>query len=89
VAEISGVMVGVIVDTKDPERRGRVRVRLPALDQSHWARVATASDSARGSTVRLAEHDEVLVAFAHGDVRQPFVLGGLWSGAASPPASTE
>jgi uncharacterized protein involved in type VI secretion and phage assembly len=29
--------------------------------------------------------DEVLVAFEQGDVRSPFVLGGLWSGRFAPP----
>ena len=31
--------------------------------------------------------DEVLVAFEHGDVRFPYVLGALWNGKDAPPAT--
>ena len=31
--------------------------------------------------------DEVLVAFAHGDVGEPYVLGGLWNGIDKPPTA--
>lgn len=31
--------------------------------------------------------DEVLVAFNHGDMRSPAVLGGLWNGSDAPPES--
>jgi uncharacterized protein involved in type VI secretion and phage assembly len=33
--------------------------------------------------------DEVLVAFEHGDVRFPYVLGALWNGVDKPPASND
>ena len=29
--------------------------------------------------------DEVLVGFEHGDIRRPYVLGGLWNGVDKPP----
>ena len=32
------------------------------------------------------EGDQVLVAFAHGDFTQPYVLGALWSAKGKPPA---
>ncbi len=33
--------------------------------------------------------DEVLVVFAHGDVRFPYVLGALWNGKAKPPETND
>jgi uncharacterized protein involved in type VI secretion and phage assembly len=33
--------------------------------------------------------DEVLVAFEHGDVRFPYVLGALWNGADKPPETND
>jgi uncharacterized protein involved in type VI secretion and phage assembly len=33
--------------------------------------------------------DEVLVAFEHGDVRFPYVLGALWNGQDKPPAAND
>jgi len=32
-------------------------------------------------------HDEVLVAFEHGDVRRPYVIGALWNGQDATPIS--
>ena len=32
-------------------------------------------------------NDEVLVAFEHGDVRFPYVVGSLWNGQENPPAN--
>ncbi len=34
-------------------------------------------------------NDEVLVAFEHGDVRSPYVVGGLWNGQDAPPANND
>jgi uncharacterized protein involved in type VI secretion and phage assembly len=39
----------------------------------------------RGSFFLPEVDDEVLVAFAHGDPRYPFVLGALWNGQDKPP----
>ena len=67
---INGVLVGVVVDTRDPMQQRRIRVRLPSIDHqtSEWARVAIGSGRVR-STVPDVD-DEVLVAFEHGDVRR-------------------
>jgi uncharacterized protein involved in type VI secretion and phage assembly len=32
-----------------------------------------------GAVVRPQTDDQVLVSFAHGDVRAPYVVGGLWN----------
>ena len=78
-----GVVIGIVTNNKDPEGLGRIKVRFPTLsdaDESWWARVAAIGAGAtRGLNVLVEVNDEVLVAFEHGDVRRPIVLGGLWS----------
>ena len=67
---------------------GRVRVRYPALGddiEGWWARIASpAAGSERGLLMMPIAGDEVLVAFEHGDVRRPYVLGSLWNGSDQP-----
>jgi uncharacterized protein involved in type VI secretion and phage assembly len=49
--------------------------------ESDWARVVgIGAGQNAGLFVMPLVGDEVLVAFAHGDFGQPFVLGGLWNG---------
>lgn len=76
-----GLMCGVVTDSKDPEKRGRVRVEFPAFgpkETSDWARVATiGAGGERGLMVIPEVDDEVLVAFEGGDLRRPVVLAGL------------
>ncbi len=43
----------------------------------------------RGSWFIPDVDDEVLVSFEGGDVRRPFVLGGLWNGRDAPPESMD
>jgi uncharacterized protein involved in type VI secretion and phage assembly len=51
-----------------------------------WARVVAPGNGPNRGLVWLPEvHDEVLVAFHHGDVSEPYVLGGLWNGVDAPP----
>lgn len=87
--KIYGVVVGVVTNNQDPEKMGRVKVRFPWLnetDESHWARVATMmAGPDRGSWFLPEVDDEVLVAFGHGDVREPYVVGSLWNGVDTPP----
>lgn len=86
---ISGVVIGIVTNNKDPEGMGRVKVKLPWRDdndESHWARVATLmAGKDRGSFFLPEVEDEVLIAFDHGDVNHPYVLGSLWNGADKPP----
>src|SRR5438552_656128 len=86
-----GVMVGVVTNNQDPEGLGRVKVRFPWFsneDESNWARVAAPmAGKERGFYFLPEVEDEVLVAFEHGDVRFPYVVGSLWNGKDAPPAS--
>lgn len=84
-----GLSVGLVTNNQDPENLGRVKVRFPWLpdqNESYWARVVTpmAGDN-RGLYCLPEVNDEVLVAFEHGIVEFPYVLGALWNGKDRPP----
>lgn len=84
-----GVVTAVVTNNEDPDKLGRVKVRFPWLSdevESQWARVAAPMAGKDRGTWFLPEvDDEVLVAFEHGDVRFPFVLGALWNGTDTAP----
>ena len=86
---IYGVVVGVVTNNSDPEGLERVRVRFPWLnddDESNWARMAAPmAGKDRGFYYLPEVGDEVLVAFEHGAVDFPFILGALWNGKDNPP----
>lgn len=84
-----GVAVGVVTSNVDPDKLGRVKVQFPWLsadDTSHWARVAVPmAGKGRGFFFIPEVDDEVLVAFEHGMIDRPFVIGCLWNGVDEPP----
>jgi uncharacterized protein involved in type VI secretion and phage assembly len=83
------IAVGIVSDLDDPGGLGRVRVTFPHWDdtESNWARLATPmAGKDRGMFYRPEKEDEVLVAFEQGDPRRPYIIGGLWSKADTPPA---
>jgi phage baseplate assembly protein V len=86
-----GVVVGVVTNNRDPEEMHRVKVRFPWLNgdgESNWARVAAAmAGHDRGAYFLPEVGDEVLVAFEHGSVDHPFVIGALWNGKDAAPES--
>lgn len=98
--KIYGVVTGIVRDIKD-ENLGRVKVDFPWLaedadavsitseeDRAHsnWARIATLmAGSGRGTYFIPEVGDEVLVAFEHGDLDRPFVIGSLWNADDPPP----
>jgi uncharacterized protein involved in type VI secretion and phage assembly len=92
--DLNGVFPAIVVDNADPDGLGRVKVRVPRAgaaekaDQEIWARIATLmAGNNRGSWFIPDVNDEVLVAFAAGDARQCYVIGGLWSSTNPPPES--
>jgi phage protein D/phage baseplate assembly protein gpV len=88
-----GVVVAVVTNNRDPENRGRVKVKYPWLSdtvESHWARlVSPMAGNTRGFYWLPEVNDEVLVAFEHGDVNHPYVVGGLWNGVDLPPMKAD
>jgi uncharacterized protein involved in type VI secretion and phage assembly len=90
---INGVVVGIVTNNEDPDDLGRVKVRFPWLsaeDESDWARIAAPmAGKDRGFFFLPEVDDEVLVAFDHGDMRFPYVLGALWNGQDAPPERKE
>lgn len=86
------VCIGVVTNNRDPSHMGRVKVKLPWLGddvESAWARVAVPmAGQGRGFLYLPEVNDEVLVAFEHGDVNRPYVLGALWNGRDSLPEGT-
>jgi uncharacterized protein involved in type VI secretion and phage assembly len=86
-----GVAIGIVSNINDPLNLGRVKVVLPWMGdqvETDWARLVTPmAGPDRGFYFRPDVHDEVLVAFDHGNPEMPYVLGALWSGTDNPPVS--
>jgi uncharacterized protein involved in type VI secretion and phage assembly len=86
---INGVVIGLVTDVNDPLKQGRIRVNFPWLEDEHqtdWIRIATTmAGNGRGTFFMPELQDEALVAFEHGNVRMPYVIGFLWNGKDSPP----
>ncbi|MGD0003994.1 MAG: VgrG-related protein [Anaerolineaceae bacterium] len=86
---VPGVVVGLVSNNQDPSGLGRLRVKFPWLsdnDESAWAPMATPmTGNGRGFQYVPEIDDEVLVAFEHGDIDRPYVIGCLWNGMDKPP----
>jgi uncharacterized protein involved in type VI secretion and phage assembly len=89
VGRVYGVAAGIVTNNQDPEGMGRVKIRFPWLsddNETDWVRIATLMAGGERGTFFLPEvGDEVLVAFEHGDINHPYVIGSLWNGVAAPP----
>jgi len=88
--KIPGIFMGIVRDVTDPDKAGRVRVSVPALDPANpigWAQVVRPYGVSNGAWFMPEPGDEVLVAFASGDPRSPIVLGMLWNPKDKPPVS--
>lgn len=88
-----GVTVGLVTNNKDDEGLGRVKVKFPWLsdtDESYWARIVTPmAGKERGLYFIPEVNDEVLVAFEHGMIEFPYILGALWNGQDKPPLTNK
>jgi uncharacterized protein involved in type VI secretion and phage assembly len=82
-------VVAVVTDNKDPNKSGRIKVKIPILsesDTSFWAPlVMMGAGKNRGWFFIPEIDDEVLVLFEHGDMDRPIVVGAMWGGKDKPP----
>jgi len=85
---IDGVVIGIVTDTADPIEIGRVKVKMPWLSddfESFWVRVCYPGAGEERGFLNCPEiNDEVLIAFEHGDINHPFVIGSLFNGKDKP-----
>ena len=88
-----GVVEGLVVEIVDPDKQGRIKVRFPWYDDgsiTEWCRVRQLyAGPGYGSFFVPEIDDEVLIAFIHGDMRLPIVLGGLYNGRDKPPSDRQ
>jgi len=85
-----GLVQGIVTDVEDQQgKEGRVKVQFPWFDdqmETEWCRVRQFyAGNGYGAFFIPEKGDEVLVAFIHGDMRLPVILGGLYNGKDKPP----
>jgi phage protein D/phage baseplate assembly protein gpV len=86
-----GVVSAQVTNLDDPDDLGRVKVKYPGLGtnpeiESYWVRIAAPMAGPQRGFMCLPEvNDEVLIAFEHGDVSRPYIVGALWSSTDKPP----
>ncbi|NJN81887.1 MAG: hypothetical protein HC802_06120 [Caldilineaceae bacterium] len=95
---VNGVVVGIVTNLEDKLKLGRVQISYPWLidkddveTASAWARVATpmAGQDTKGVYFIPEINDEVLVAFEHGDMNRPYIIGTLWNNVDKPPEPSD
>jgi uncharacterized protein involved in type VI secretion and phage assembly len=85
---VTGMVTGLVTNLNDPENLGRVKVKYAWLGEieSNWARVASPMAGAGRGWMFLPEvNDEVVIAFEHGDIHCPYIIGALWNLIDKPP----
>jgi uncharacterized protein involved in type VI secretion and phage assembly len=85
----SSLAIAIVTDNNDTEgKMARVKVKYPWLTDSEgsfWARVVfPGGGKDRGIMYMPEVDDEVLVGFEHGDINQPYIIGGLYNGKDAP-----
>jgi uncharacterized protein involved in type VI secretion and phage assembly len=91
-----GIYTGIVTEVENPNNTeegqknlGRVKVKFPWLsdeDTSYWARIISPiAGNQRGLYFLPKVNDEVLVAFEHGLIEFPCVMGSLWNSESLPP----
>ncbi len=94
-SRIYGVVPAVVVNNKDPEKKGRCKVAMKWLsdkadDETDWVRISTLmAGKERGSWFIPEVEDEVLIAFEHGDIHKPYIIGSLWQKVDMPPIADD
>lgn len=85
-----GVVEAIVSESKGDDE-GRIKITFPWFDGStvtDWCRVSQLyAGNGYGAAFVPEKGDEVAVAFVHGDMRFPIVIGGLYNGKDKPPAA--
>ena len=84
---IDSIVVGIVTNNNDPDKLGRVKIKLPALSEkeSFWAPVLLPSAGReRGLSMLPVIDEQVIVAFENGDPSYPYVLGSVFNGKDTP-----
>ena len=89
-----GLMPAVVTDIDDPDKLGRVKVKLLNSDtteyETDFIRVMTPMTGQQWGMFFFPEvGDEVLVGFSNGEMAKPYVLGMLWNQNNKPPVTIE
>jgi uncharacterized protein involved in type VI secretion and phage assembly len=88
-----GLYSATVTNIVDPDRQGRIQVKLGFLDAKSalvWARLVTPYAGADQGIEFLPDVDsEVVVAFQAGDIRAPYIVGSVWNSKAPPPVSAD
>ena len=84
-----GIYQGIVTDTKDPEKRGRIKILCPeVLDdvaESAWCDPCVPIAYDNGGDFCIPQIDEaVWVMFIGGDSNKPVYIGGWWQKNKSP-----
>lgn len=85
--KIDGVRIGEVITSCDTAMQGRVQLRLAcAPDLTPWAAVASPMAGFGHGWFSMPQvGDQVVVAFADGDVTEPYIVGALWNSIKRPP----
>lgn len=81
-----GLYPALVTDIVDPDRLGRIQVRLPWLggegdNVRAWATLLTPyADDNQGFEMLPAVGTQVVVAFEAGNPRRPYIVGSCWNG---------
>ncbi|MBX2997515.1 MAG: VgrG-related protein [Caldilineaceae bacterium] len=92
-----GIVPALVTNFQDPKNLGRVKVKFPWMFdesdveiESDWVRIATPfAGTERGFQFIPEVNDEVLVAFEHGNVTRPYIIGCLWNSKDKPPLPSD
>ena len=91
--QMSGLVEAVVIDNKDPDQLGRIKVKYPMLPEapeSYWARLVMPMAGKERGWMTIPEiDDEVLVSFVRGDINNAIVVGSLYNGKDTPPYANE
>lgn len=85
------VYYGVVTDNKDPDKKGRIKCKVPTLQQDveeslDWGEIVTPMIGKKFGFYTLPDiGDQVVVAFIQGDIHKPIILGGVYNKTDTPP----